>query len=128
MTLKGDVKFKGKLTYGLKTTYIRNLVNFHASSRKSENFHFYWILLSKTYIDLDEKIQIYVSWHWRVMQRNLVNFHPTTQKSENFTSMGHFCPKYLRFELKKYRGVIFHGTEYWCKILINPELVVSKMA
>ena len=48
--------------------------------------------------------------------RNLVNFHPTTQKSENFTSMGYFCPKYMRFELKKYRGVIFHGTEQWCKI------------
>ena len=33
--------------------------------------------------------------------RNLVNFHPTTQKSENFTPMGYFCPKYMRFELKK---------------------------
>ena len=33
--------------------------------------------------------------------RNLVNFHPTTQKSKNFTSMGYFCPKYMRFELKK---------------------------
>ena len=60
--------------------------------------------------------------------RNLVNFHPTTQKSENFTSMGYFCPKYMRFELKKYRGVIFHDTEQWCKIWINPDLVVSKMA
>ena len=43
--------------------------------------------------------------------RNLVNFHLTTQKSENFTSIGYFCPKYMRFELKKYRGVIFHDTE-----------------
>ena len=43
--------------------------------------------------------------------RNLVNFHPTTQKSENFTSIGYFCPKYMRSELKKYRGVIFHDTE-----------------
>ena len=60
--------------------------------------------------------------------RNLVNFHPTTQKSENFTSMGYFCPKYMRFELKKYRGVIFHDTEQWCKIWINLDLVVSKLA
>ena len=60
--------------------------------------------------------------------RNLVNFHPTTQKSKNFTLMGYFCPKYMRFELKKYRGVIFHDTEQWCKIWINPDLVVSKMA
>ena len=33
--------------------------------------------------------------------RNLVNIHPTTQKSKNFTPMGYFCPKYMRFELKK---------------------------
>ena len=43
--------------------------------------------------------------------KNLVNFHPTTEKSKNFTSMGYFCPKYMRFELKKCRGVIFHDTE-----------------
>ena len=52
--------------------------------------------------------------------RNLVNFHWTTQKTENFTSIGSFCPKYRRF--------IFHGTEQWCKIWINPDLAVSKMA
>ena len=37
--------------------------------------------------------------------RNLVNFHPSTQKSKSF------CSRYMRFELKKYRGVIFHDTE-----------------
>ena len=43
--------------------------------------------------------------------KNLVNFHLTTQKSENFTLMRCFCPKHIMFELKKYRGVIFHDTE-----------------
>ena len=33
--------------------------------------------------------------------RNLVSFHPTTQQSKNLTSMGYFCPKYVRFEPKK---------------------------
>ena len=56
MTLKGVAKFKRKLTCGLKND-IRNLVNFHASSRKSENLHFDWILLSNIYKDLDEKVQ-----------------------------------------------------------------------
>ena len=56
MTLKGDAKFKGKLTRGLKT-YIRNLVNFHASSRKSENLHFDGFLLSKACKVLDENVQ-----------------------------------------------------------------------
>ena len=47
----------------------RNLVNFHASSWKSENLHFDWIHLSKAYKYLDEKVQrSYVSWHWRAMQ------------------------------------------------------------
>ena len=56
MTLKGDAKFKGKLTRGLKND-TKNLVNFHASSQKSVNLHFDWIVLSKAYKDLDEKIQ-----------------------------------------------------------------------
>ena len=61
MTLKGDAKFKGKLTWGLKNNII-NLVNFHASSRKSENLHFYGLFLSKLYKDLDQKLQkIYAS-------------------------------------------------------------------
>ena len=38
-------------------------------------------------------------------------FHPTTQKSENFTSMSSFCQKYIRFELRKYGGVIFYDNE-----------------
>ena len=54
MTLKGDAKFKGKLTRSLKND-IRNLVNFHRSSRKSKNLHFDGILLSKAYKVLDEK-------------------------------------------------------------------------
>ena len=56
MILKRDAKFKGKLTRGLKN-YIRNLVNFHASSQKSGNLHFDGLLLSKAYKDLDEKVQ-----------------------------------------------------------------------
>ena len=56
MTLKDDTKFKGKLTCGLKID-IRNLVNFHASNRKSENLHFNRILFFKAYKDLVEKIQ-----------------------------------------------------------------------
>ena len=45
MTLKGDAIFKEKLTGGLKND-MRSLVNFHASSRKSESLHFDGLLLS----------------------------------------------------------------------------------
>ena len=54
ITLKGDPKFKGKLTCGLKND-LRNLPNFHASSRKPRNLHFDGLLLSKAYKDLGEK-------------------------------------------------------------------------
>ena len=56
MTLKGDAKFKGRLTRGLKND-IKNLVNFHARSRISENFHSDGLLLSKAYKDLDGKLK-----------------------------------------------------------------------
>ena len=67
--LKEDTKFKRKPTRGLKNVTLVNLVNFHASSQKSENLLFDGRLLSKAYNFLDEKVQkSYDSWHWRVMQ------------------------------------------------------------
>ena len=43
--------------------------------------------------------------------RNFANFLLDIQKSKNFTLMRYFYRKYMRFELKKYRGVIFHDPE-----------------
>ena len=60
MTMKSNAKFKEKLTRGLKNDK-RNLVSFYASSRKSENFHFDGILLSKAYNVLDEKVHVMLS-------------------------------------------------------------------
>ena len=39
--------------------------------------------------------------------RNLVNFQPATQTSENLTSIGSFCPKYIKSELKKTEELSF---------------------
>ena len=93
MTLNGVTKCKEKLSRYLEND-IRNLVNFHASSQKSENFQFLGFLLSKAYKFFDEKIQkSYVSWHWRVIQslkrklilgpkndmKNLVNFNASSE-------------------------------------------------
>ena len=58
---------------------------------------------------------------------NLANSHPTTQKSENFFSLDSCCPKCTKFEPEKYRRVVFRDTGQWCKVWINPDLVVSKM-
>ena len=46
MTLKGHAKLEEKLSCGLEND-IRNLANFHQSTRKSENWDFDGILLSK---------------------------------------------------------------------------------
>ena len=61
-----------KLTGGLKNN-IRNLDNFHVSSRKSENLHFDELLLSLAYKVSDKKVQ----------KRNLLIFNASRGKSEN---------------------------------------------
>ena len=43
MTLKSDVKFKEKLTFGFKND-MRNLVNFHPNTQKSDG-----LFLSRVY-------------------------------------------------------------------------------
>ena len=32
------------------------------------------------------------------------------------TLIGSFCWKYIKFQLKKYKGVMYHDTEEWCNI------------
>ena len=56
MTLKSDGKFEEKLSLGSKND-IGNLVNFNASSGKSENLHFDVLLLSITYKISTKKVQ-----------------------------------------------------------------------
>ena len=120
MTLKGDAKFKGTLTCVLKND-LRNLVNFYASSQKSENLHFDRIVLSKANkvqiknteelcfmtTKIDAKFEQKLTIGSKNDMRNLVNFHTTTQNSKNFTSVGYFCPKYMRFELKNTEELSF---------------------
>ena len=119
-----------------------DLLKYHLSSWKSEISHFDGLLFSRSYkVSIKKVEKSYLSWHWRLMQslkknyphikydmRNLVNIHQTNQKSENVTSIGSFCPKYIRFELKKYRAVIFYDTDQWFKIWMNLDLVALKIA
>ena len=54
--------------------------------------------------------------HFKVDMKNLTNFYLSIWKSQIFILMGSFWAKYIFFELKKYRRVIFHETEGGCKI------------
>ena len=61
---------------------------------------------------------------WRGIDLSVQNWHvefdkfwPEHSKISNiYTLTDCFWPKYLMFELKKYRGVMFGGSEYWFKI------------
>ena len=46
MMLESDAKFEKKVTCGLEND-IKNLANFQQSTQKSQNWDFYWVLLSK---------------------------------------------------------------------------------
>ena len=61
MTLKSDAKFKEELALGSKND-MRNLVNFNASSSKSENFYFDVLLLSIAYkVSVEKVLKNYLS-------------------------------------------------------------------
>ena len=66
----------------------------------------FWLKKYRTIISLksDSKFKEKLTCGFKYHMRNSVNFHPTTQKSENLTSMGYFCPKYMRFEVKMQRS------------------------
>ena len=51
-------------------------------------------------LNSDAKFKEKLTCGFKYNMRSLVNFHSAIQKSKNFTSMGSFCPTYIRFELK----------------------------
>ena len=132
--LKRDWHDVSKLTWGIWRILIRALESL-------KKIHFNVLLLSKVYIVLVEKVQrSYLSWHWRGIQnleRNRLafqNWHKEFNKfwpehskvSKISTLMGSFWAKYILFELKKYRGIIFHHIEEWCKIWRKTDLWFGK--
>ena len=71
---------------------------------------------------------------WRGIDLSFQNWHKEFDKfwpehskvSKIFTLIGSFWAKYILFELKKYRGVIFHDIEEWCKIWRKTDLLLRK--
>ena len=73
----------------------------------------------------DTKFEEELTCQFKIDMRNLTNFDPSTRKSHKF-ALGFFWTKYIMFELKKYRGVLFDGTEYWCNIWRKTDLCFQK--
>ena len=54
-------------------------------------------------------------------------FWPKHLKISNIrTLMSCFWPKYIMFELKRYREVMFDGTEGWCKVWRKTDICCQK--
>ena len=73
-------------------------------------------------------------WQWRMMQnlkRNwLEEFNKFWSKHSKFskicTLMGCFSPKYIKIELRKYREIMFDGTQDWYKVWRKTDLCFQK--
>ena len=76
----------------------------------------------------DEKFEIEMTCHFEIYMRNLTNFDPKHPKiSKICTLMGWFWPKYIMFQLKKYRGVMFDCTQDWYKVWRKTGLCFQKL-
>ena len=69
------------------------------------------------------KIEEELTSQFKTDMSNLTNFDSSTQKC---TLMGCLWPKYIMFDLKKYRGVMFDGTKYWFKIWRKTDFCFQK--
>ena len=57
------------------------------------------------------KFETELACQFKIDMRNLTNFAPSTLKHLHFNRLL-FTKLYIMFELRKYRGVMFDGTEY----------------
>ena len=114
MTLETDTRFEEKLTLGFKND-MRNLVNFNASSGKSENLHFDVLLLSIAYkvsgkknaeelslmtLKSDPNFEEKLTFCLKNDMRNLMNFNLSSEKSENLHFDGIFLSKVCNVSAK----------------------------
>ena len=67
----------------------------------------------------DTKIEEELTCRFKIDMRNFTNFDPSTRKSKKFVLIGSLWPKYILFELQRYRGVIFHDTVEFEEKLTN---------
>ena len=107
-----------------------------------KNFHFNSLILSKVYfvwakkstealsfikLKRDTKFREESTCRFKIDISNLTSFDLSTLKSQKFFALiGCFWAKYILFELKKYRGVIFHETEKGYKICRGIDLLFQK--
>ena len=140
MTMKNDAKFEKDLTCHFKIDMM-DLTSFEPSTWKSQNFQFNVLLLSKVYIFQAKKVQrSYLSRNWRGIRNSERNRLVVSKLAwgiwqmltwvleslKDFHFNGLLWARYILFELKMYRGVIFHDTDKWWKIWRKIDLLLGK--
>ena len=135
MTMKNDAKLEEKLTFRFKID-MGNWLILTRALKSLKNFNFNVLLLSKLYRYRGVIFHETEEWYkiWRGIDMSFENWPEDFEKvwpehskvSKIFTLMVSFWTKYLLFELKKYRGVIFHETEEWCKVWRKTDLWFGK--
>ena len=101
-----------------KKTYWIEILSLWVVERKSTKF-----LMSCL------KLQVLFSWFWQKEPIKLQNLRLLTADvkfHQICTLIGCFCWKYIKFQLKKYRGVMSHNTEEWCKVARKTDLLFQK--
>ena len=116
---------------------MRNLANFYQNTWKCQNWDFDGILLPKVEnawaknlqescvmaMKNDAKYEEELTCQFKIWHGEFDEFWPKHSKISKICSlMGCFWLKYIMFELKKYRGVMFDGTEDWSKIWRKTDL------
>ena len=118
MTLKIDAKFEEKLTCGLEN----DMRDLFVQSRQCMSLKLteeLYVMTMKNDTKIEEGLTFVLKLIWRI-SRILTGA---------LESLKHLCFSwlfYIMFDLKKYRGVIFHETEEWCKIWRKTHLKVFK--
>ena len=138
MTLKIDVKFEGKPICPFKND-ISILGNFYQSTWKPPNRWDSFIQSQKIYVfriyrgvilnDNEKRCKIGsgIVLSFQKWREEFHEFWPEQSKiSKICTLTDCLWPKYVMFELKKYRGIMFDSTEYWGKIWRKTEFCFQK--
>ena len=82
------------------------LQKLHHSSVSWDITLLYFFSWNFIYFQQKEPIKVQIWW----------NFTWAVESLKFCTLMGSFCPNHVQFQLKKYRRVISHDTEEWCKV------------
>ena len=74
----------------------------------------------------DAKFQKELSGQFKIDMMNNKGLPKHSKTSQICTLMGWFWPKYIMFELRKHRGVMYDGTQDWYKIWGKTDLCFQK--